>query len=105
MLANLIGVFIGFAIAMLIMNTAGGIVVYFAYSLILPIAVGILGALSERVRGHRSLDRVQHRADPAVQGDYTPTGEEWAQIATSGTIWLIIPLALGIWRLLRIEFK
>ena len=37
--------------------------------------------------------------------DYVPTGEEWAQIAMSGTIWLIIPLALGIWRLLRIEFK
>src|SRR5690606_20793327 len=35
-LANLIGVFIGFAIAMLIMNTPGGIVAYFGYSLILP---------------------------------------------------------------------
>ena len=51
------------------------------------------------------MDRVQHRAGSAVQRPYTPTGEEWAQIATSGTIWLVIPLALGIWRLLRIEFK
>jgi ABC-2 type transport system permease protein len=34
-----------------------------------------------------------------------PSGEQWAQIAMTGTIWLIIPLALGIWRLLRIEFK
>ena len=42
---------------------------------------------------------------PLFEGDYKPTGEEWAQIATSGTIWLIIPLALGIWRLMRIEFK
>jgi ABC-2 type transport system permease protein len=38
-------------------------------------------------------------------GDYTPTAEEWAQIATSGTIWLVVPLVLGIARLLRIEFK
>ena len=29
---------------MLIMNTAGAIVAYFAYTLILPTAVGILGA-------------------------------------------------------------
>ena len=42
---------------------------------------------------------------PLFDGDYTPTGEEWAQIAVAGTIWLIIPLALGIYRLLRIEFK
>ena len=66
---------------------------------------GLLSPLSRHLRGHRALDRVQHRTDAAVQGDYSPTGEEWAQIATSGTIWLIIPLALGIWRLMRIEFK
>ena len=34
-----------------------------------------------------------------------PNGEEWAQLAVTGTIWLIIPLFLGIQRLLRIEFK
>jgi len=104
-LANLIGVFIGFAIAMLIMNTAGAIVGYFAYSLILPIAVGILSALSsgfEKVAPWIEFNTAQM---PLFSGDYTPTGEEWAQILVSGTIWLILPLALGIWRLLRIEFK
>ena len=67
-LGNVIGVLVGFALSTLIMNTAGAIVAYFAYTLILPIAVGILSALSEHVRGHRALDRVQHRADPAVRG-------------------------------------
>ena len=43
-LSNLIGIFVGFALAMLIMNTAGAIVAYFAYTLILPTAVGILSA-------------------------------------------------------------
>ena len=28
-------------------------------------------------------------------GDYTPTGQEWAQIAVSGTIWLVLPLVPG----------
>jgi ABC-2 type transport system permease protein len=104
-LANLIGVFIGFAIAMLIMNTAGGIVGYFAYSLILPIAVGILGALSPSFEDVAPWIEFNTAQTPLFEGDYTPTGEQWAQIATSGTIWLLIPLALGIWRLLRIEFK
>ena len=38
-------------------------------------------------------------------GDFTLDGEEWAQFATSGTLWLLLPLALGIWRLLRSEVK
>lgn len=104
-LANLIGVFIGFAIAMLIMNTPGGIVAYFAYSLILPIAVGILSALSEGFEDVAPWIEFNTAQVPLFEGDFVPTGEEWAQIATSGFIWLVVPLALGIWRLLRIEFK
>lgn len=104
-LANLIGVFVGFAIAMLLMNTPAGIVVYFAYSLILPIAVGILGSLSsgfEKVAPWIEFNTAQ---TPLFTGDYQPSGEEWAQIATTGFLWLIVPLVLGTMRLLRIEFK
>jgi ABC-2 type transport system permease protein len=104
-LSNLIGVFIGFAIGMLIMNTAGGIVVYFVYSLILPTAVGILSALSNTFEDIAPWIEFNTAQSPLFQGDYTPTPEQWAQIATSGTIWLVLPLAFGIWRLLRIEFK
>ena len=104
-LANLIGVFIGFAIAMLIMNTPGAIVAYFVYSLILPIAVGILGALVGWFEDVAPWIEFNTAQVPLFQGDFTPSGEEWAQIATSGFIWLVVPLALGIGRLLRIEFK
>jgi ABC-type transport system involved in multi-copper enzyme maturation permease subunit len=104
-LSNLIGIFIGFAIGMLIMNTAGAIVVYFVYSLILPTAVGILSALSSGFEKIAPWIEFNTAQAPLFSDDYTPSGQEWAQIAVSGTIWLIIPLALGIWRLLRIEFK
>jgi ABC-2 type transport system permease protein len=104
-LANFIGVFVGFAIAMLLMNTPGAIVGYFAYSLILPIAVGILAALSDGFDKVAPWIEFNTAQTPLFTGDYQPTGEEWAQIAVAGTIWLIIPLFLGIQRLLRIEFK
>lgn len=104
-LSNLIGVCIGFAIGMLIMNTAGAIVAYFAYSLILPIAVGILGALVKSFEDVAPWVEFNTAQTPLFQGDFVPSAEEWAQIAVSGTIWLVIPLVLGIWRLLRIEFK
>lgn len=104
-LSNLIGVCIGFAISMLIMNTAGAIVAYFAYSLILPIAVGILAALVRSFEDIAPWIEFNTAQTPLFQGDFKPSPEEWAQLATSGTIWLVIPLALGIWRLMRIEFK
>ena len=104
-LANAIGVLIGFAIATLLMNTPAAIVGYFVYSLILPIAVGILSALSSGFEKIAPWIEFNTAQTPLFMGDYTPTGEEWAQLATSGTIWLVIPLTLGIMRLLRIEFK
>ena len=104
-LSNLIGIFIGFAIGMLIMNTAAGIVAYFVYSLILPTVAGFLSAVSEGFEKVAPWIELNTAQTPLFTGDYKPTGEEWAQIATAGTIWLILPLALGIWRLLRIEFK
>jgi ABC-2 type transport system permease protein len=104
-LANMIGVFTGFAIAMLIMNTPGAIVGYFVYSLILPTAVGILSLLSSTFEDIAPWVEFNTAQVPLISGDYSPTGEQWAQILTAGTLWLIIPLALGIWRLLRIEFK
>ena len=104
-LANVIGVLIGFAIATLLMNTAAAIVGYFVYSLILPIAAGILGSLSSGFAKAAPWIEFNTAQTPLFTGDYTPTGEEWAQIVTAGTIWLVIPLAVGIARLLRIEFK
>jgi ABC-type transport system involved in multi-copper enzyme maturation permease subunit len=104
-LANVIGVLVGFAIATLLMNTPGAIVAYFVYTFILPTAVGILSELSD------GFDKVAPWIDfntaqiPLFEGNYVPSGEEWAQLAVTGTIWLIIPLTLGIMRLLRIEFK
>ncbi len=104
-LSNMIGIFIGFALSMLIMNTAGAIVAYFAYTLILPTAVGILSAISDTFEKIGPWIEFNTAQSPLISSPYSPTGEEWAQIGTSGAIWLLLPLVLGIWRLLRIEFK
>jgi ABC-2 type transport system permease protein len=104
-LSNMIGILVGFALATLVMNTPGAIVAYFAYTLILPSAAGILSALSngfEKVAPWIEFNTAQ---TPLISDPYSPTGEEWAQIAVTGVIWLVVPLVLGIWRLLRIEFK
>ena len=76
-----------------------------AVCLILPTVVGILGFYSETIEKVAPWVEFNTAQVPLFTGDFQPSGEEWAQIATSGTIWLLVPLALGIWRLLRIEFK
>ncbi len=102
---NIIVVLIGFAFAMLLMNTPAAIVAYFVYSLVLPIVVGIVGALIEWFGDLAPWIEFNTAQVPLFTGDGTPTGQEWAQIVTSGVIWLVLPLTLGIIRLLRAEVK
>ena len=33
------------------------------------------------------------------------TDEDWAHFAVSGLIWLVLPLTIGLWRVLRAEVK
>ena len=33
------------------------------------------------------------------------SGEEWAQLATSSAIWILLPLLVGLWRVMRAEVK
>ena len=32
-------------------------------------------------------------------------GQDWAQLAITGTFWLLLPLAFGLWRVMRAEVK
>lgn len=104
-ISNTIGVLMGFAIAMLLMNTAAAIVTYFVYTLILPTVAGIAAALISWFEPIVPWIEFNTAQAPLFTGDYKLTGEEWAQFATAGTIWLVLPFCLGLWRLLRSEVK
>lgn len=103
-LANVLGLLIGFMLGVLIRNTPGAIVGYFVYSFVLP---GIFGALAAFVDWFKDLQPwvdFGFSQTPLFEGD-NPTGEQWAQLGTSGLIWLVIPLAIGVWAVLRSEVK
>ncbi|WP_432477061.1 ABC transporter permease [Nocardioides sp. GXQ0305] len=103
--ANLIGILLGFAIGMLLMNTPAAIVTYFIYSLVLPIAVGILSSFQEWFADLAPWIEFNTAQGSLFTGDPVPTGEELGQLLVSGTIWLVVPFVLGLWRLLRAEPK
>ena len=104
-LSNAIGVLIGFAIAMLLMNTAAAIVTYFIYTLVVPTVAVIAGALLSWLQPILPWIEFNQAQAPLFEGDFSPTGEQWAQLATSGFIWLVLPFTLGLIRLLRAEVK
>lgn len=103
-LGNIIYVLVAFAIATLVPVTAGAIVLYFVYSIILPMVVGIVGFYVEWFGNLVPWIELNTAVAPMLIGQDL-TGEQWAQLGTSGLIWLVLPLTLGIIRTLNAEVK
>nr|MCW2728850.1 transporter permease [Aeromicrobium sp.] len=101
--ANVLGLLIGFMLGVLIRNTPGAIVGYVVYSFLLPTIFGILASLQDWFKDLQPWVDFGYSQTPLFDGG--PSGEEWAQLGVSGLIWLVIPLAIGIWSVLRSEVK
>src|SRR5262249_55475390 len=93
----------GFALACLLLNTPAAIVFFFAYKYVLPVLLAL---------GSDAMDWFSHLAPwldfQAAQGELFEmplTGSQWAHLAVSGFIWLVVPLAIGLWRIRRAEVK
>lgn len=104
-LGNVVGLMQGFAFGVLIRNSPGAIVAYFAYSFALPTLTGALAAFQDWFADIQRWVDFSTAQTPLFSGAESISGEQWAQMATSGTIWLLLPLVVGIWTLLRAEVK
>jgi hypothetical protein len=91
----------GFAFGMLIMNSAAAIVLFFVLPTVWTVIASIVPWLAEHVQAWADLTMAQG----PLQSGTSPTGEEWARLAVAATIWVLAPLAVGVWRLLRSEVK
>jgi ABC-2 type transport system permease protein len=102
-LANVLGLLIGFMLGVLIRNSAAAIVAYFVYSFVLPGLLALLANLSDwfsDIQPWVDFNYAQGQLfDPPV------SAEEWAQLVTAGIIWFVIPMAVGIRMVLRSEVK
>jgi ABC-2 type transport system permease protein len=99
LLSSVVLVLMGAAFGLLLGSPALAIVLYF----VLPTLWTMLGELVQRItEPARWLDTnktLEALAAPDV------TGTEWARIGTSVTVWLLIPLVIGMIRLVRREVK
>lgn len=101
--ANVLGLLVGFMLGVLIRNSAGAIVAYFVYSFVLPSIFGILAATQDWFRSLRPW--IDFNFAQGKMFDPPVISSEWANLGVSGLIWLIIPLGLGVWTVLRSEVK
>jgi ABC-type transport system involved in multi-copper enzyme maturation permease subunit len=97
---QLVGVVQGVAFAMLLMSTAAAVVLYFA----LPLAWNALFSLVGALDGAAPWLDFNSAIGPVYSGE-TLRGDDWAHVAVSGTIWVVVPFAVGLARLLRREVK
>jgi ABC-2 type transport system permease protein len=102
-LANVLGMLMGFMLGVLFRSSAGAIVGYFVYSLVLPVAFGTLAAFQEWFRDLQPWVDVNFAVTRLY--DQTMTAEYWQQLAASTLVWLWIPLAIGLRAILRAEVK
>jgi ABC-type transport system involved in multi-copper enzyme maturation permease subunit len=103
LLAWVIGLLTGFAFGMLLMNTAAAIVLFFIYSFVLP---GLLEWGYQTVGWIHDIRPWIDFSDAQIPlYDATMTGKDWAQFVLSGAVWFVLPLGIGIWRLLKSEVK
>lgn len=102
-LANVLSVLFGFMLGVAIRNSVGALVAYFVYHFLLPTLSLILAASQ---RWFRDLQ-------PWVDFDYAQsalfngalTSQQWAHLAFTGTIWLIIPMTIGLTLVTKAEVK
>lgn len=93
----------GFALATLFLNTPAAIVVFFIYKWALPGLIAIGSYYMDWFSSFAPWINFQ-----AAQNElYDPplTGEQWGQLVVSAVVWLVVPLVIGIARVLRAEVK
>ena len=94
----------GFALAALLLNTPAAIVVFFVYLYALP---GLFALVAFYVDWFADLQPwIDFQAAQNPLRDLSlDSGEEWGHLVVSGLVWLGIPLAVGLRRILTAEVK
>ena len=103
-LGNLTCLLTGTMLGMLLRSSAGGLVTYFVITLLVPNAVRSPGRQPGLVREAAALGGPQLRPEPTCSRGCTPA-TQWAHIATTVVIWIVLPGIVGLRLVMRSEVK
>lgn len=102
-LAQIIGMLMGFMLGTLFRSSPAAIVGYFVYALVLPTISNALVMVNEWWRDHGAWLDLNWASTRLFDEDMTR--EAWAQVGTATTLWLLIPLLIGLRLVLKSEVK
>jgi ABC-type transport system involved in multi-copper enzyme maturation permease subunit len=88
----------GIAFGAALLASAPAIVLYF----VLPIAWAFAGGLSFLEGAARWLDSSRTTDTMSIE---VLSGDEWARVATTVALWVLVPLLIGLWRILKGEVR
>lgn len=93
-------ILMGLVFGLLFLNSAGAIVTSF----VLPIAFSIVANLWSLLSDKAPWIDLATAMGPLVDSG-NPSAKEWAQFGVTAFVWVVIPFAIGSWRMLRAELK
>jgi len=102
-LANLVAIAFGFVVAVVIRRTAPAMVAYLAFMFVVPMVSMVAAGLWTWWAGNGAWYDLTWSTSFVTGPEIT--GEQWAQVGTSALIWIVVPMVLGMRRLLRAEIR
>jgi ABC-type transport system involved in multi-copper enzyme maturation permease subunit len=102
-LANVLGLLVGFMLGVLIRSSAGAIVAYFVYSFVLPTLSMLLASAQDWFRDLQPWVDFNFAQSALFEGSLS--GQQWAQLGVTSVAWLLVPTVVGVWLVMRSEVK
>lgn len=94
------GVLMGVGLGALLLNVPLGIVAYF----LIPVVSSLAFTSISWLREHAAWLDMGTAGQP-LMGDQWLTSTQWAQFGTTTALWVLLPLAVGLWRVATKEVK
>ena len=102
-LANMLGMLVGFMLGVLIRNSAGAIVGYFVFAFVLPTLSALLAGSQAWFRDLQPWIDFNFAQSQLYEGALKAA--EWAHLGVTSAIWVLVPLLVGIRLVLRSAVK
>jgi ABC-2 type transport system permease protein len=104
-LGMVLSLLIGFMLGVLIRSSTGAIVAYFILTFAVPTVFGLLATSQQWFDDLQPWIDIQFAQSGLFVFEKSLTGEQWANIAVTGVIWLFVPMAIGLTFVTRAEVK
>jgi hypothetical protein len=102
-LGSMLCLLTGTMLGMLVRSSSGALVCYFVVTLLLPTIAGILAASEKAFADVQPWVDANYARSFLFEG--TLTGEQWAHVAVTTAVWLVVPTLLGLRMVLRSDVK